>query len=92
MPSGFFDDFFQAQIHAVLLVDLDDLDEDDVAHVDDVGDLVHSLFGELGDVDHAVLAGSEVDARAELSLVVLHDLDHLALVHVADFDVADDVR
>ena len=75
----------------MLLVYLDDFDEDDVADIDDVGDFVHSLFGELGDVDHAVLTGSEVDARAELTFVVLHDLDDFALVDIADFDVADDV-
>ena len=89
--SGFFEDLFQAQIYPMLLVDLDDFDEDDVADIDDVGDFVDSLFGELGDVDHAVLAGREVDAGAELTLVVFHDLDDLALVDIADFDVADDV-
>ena len=73
--SGFFEDLFKAQIYTMLLVYLDDFDEDDVADVDDVGHFVHSFLGELGDVDHAVFAGGEVDAGAELTLVVLHDLD-----------------
>ena len=75
----------------MLLVNLDNLDENDVAYVHDVGDLFDALVGKFGDVNHAVFAGSKVDGRTELTFVVFHDLGDFAFVHVADFNVADDV-
>ena len=73
----------------MFLVNLDDFDKDYVADVDDVGHFVDAFFAEFGDVYHSVLAGSEIDAGAELTLVVLHNLDYLAFVNITHFDVAD---
>src|SRR6185369_5711987 len=47
-------------------IDLEDLDVDDVALLEDVGDLAHSLVGQLRDVHEAVGAGKDLDEGAEV--------------------------
>ena len=66
------------EVDAALLVDIGDLDPDHVADVDHVLHLLHPAVGQLGDVDHAVLAGGQLDEGAELE-----DADHLAVVELA---------
>src|SRR6185295_7903937 len=62
------------------LVDLEDLDRDHVALLEDVGDLAHALVGELRDVHQAVGAredlheGAEVDDLPDRAAVDLPDL------------------
>ena len=73
------------QIHAALLVDLNDLDPDHVADVDHILALLHTAVGELGDVDHAVLAGGELHESAKGQ-----DADHLAVVELAHLGDKDD--
>ena len=73
----------------MLLVNLNNLYNNNIANVDYVGDFVNALFGKLGDVNHSVLAGGKVYACAKLSLVVLHNLGDDTLVNVADLYVTD---
>src|SRR2546425_5275450 len=47
-------------------VDLEDLDVDDVALLQDVGDPLHALVGELGDVHEAVRAREDLHEGAEV--------------------------
>ncbi len=66
-----------------LLVDLDDLDLDLVAHVEDVLDPLHAALGHAGDVEQAVLARQELHEGAEgldahhAAHVLLAQLGHL---------------
>ena len=75
----------------MLLVNLNNLDKNDVADVDYVRDLFDALVGKFGNVNHTVFAGCKVDGRAELSFVVFHNFGDFAFVHVAHFNVANDV-
>ena len=67
--------------HAAFFIDSEALGSDAVAFFDDVFDFLHAAFGELGDVDEAVLAGEHFHEGAELG-----DRYHLAGVNLADFD------
>ena len=75
----------------MLLVNLYNLYDNDISHVNYVGNAVHALGRKLGNVYHSVLSGSEVYACAELSLIVFHNLGYDTLVHVADLYVTNDV-
>ena len=48
-------------------------------------DLLHAVVGHLGDVQHAVLAGGQLDEGPEV-----HDAHNLAQIYVADLDVLGD--
>ena len=48
-----------------LLVDLEDLDPDGLARLDDLARGLDVMLGELGDVDEALDAGDDLDERAE---------------------------
>src|SRR5438552_15332802 len=67
------------------LVHLEHLDRDDVTFLDDVGDLVHPLTGELGNVNQAVGAridiyeGAEDEDHAHSTSVVLSHIGLCAL-------------
>lgn len=56
--------FFKELEVDALLADLDDLDFDDIADGEDILDLLDAMICHLGDVDHAVLTGSELDECA----------------------------
>src|SRR5262249_6274726 len=64
-------------------LDADHHDIDLVAHLDHVLDVLDPLGVQLRDVDHAVLAGHQVDEGAKR-----HDSHHLAQEHIADLDLA----
>ena len=70
------------EVDAALAVDFDDHDLDLVADADLVLDAGDAVIGEFGDVDEAVLAGQDLDERAEV-----HDAGDAAGVDLADFDV-----
>src|SRR5262245_49975197 len=65
------------------LLDADHHHIDLVAHLDHILDVLDTLRVQLGDMHHTVLAGDEVDERAER-----HDSDNLAEEHIADLDLA----
>src|ERR1700754_2143897 len=69
------------QLDAALLVGLEDLDANDLAFLQEVGDLLDALVRDLADVQQAVLAGQQVHERAEVE-----DLRDRAFVDLADFD------
>ena len=56
--------FFKELEVDALLADLDDLDFDDIADGEYILDLLDAMICHLGDVDHAVLTGSELDECA----------------------------
>src|SRR5690606_3023674 len=70
------------EVDATEVVDLDDLHLDHVADVHHVLDAVHALFGQLGDLHHAVLVREDLHERAEG-----HDPGDGALVDLADLDL-----
>src|SRR6187455_246010 len=74
------------QLDAALLVGLEDLDANDLAFLQVVGDLLDALVRDLADVEQAVLAGQQVDQRAEVE-----DLGDRAFVDLADFDLGGDL-
>jgi hypothetical protein len=67
--------------HAALFIDAEALGGDDIALLDDVLDILGAAFGQLGDVDEAVLAGQHFHERAEGG-----DGNDLAGVNLAHFD------
>src|SRR5450830_603607 len=71
---------FHRQLDAALFVGFHDLDLDDLAFPQVVGDFFDTLVGNLADVQQAVLARQQVDQRAKIK-----DLDHWAFVDLADF-------
>ena len=79
-------DFFQKfQIYA-LFADLDDFDFHHIADIQNVFHLVDALVAHLGNVDHAVLAGSKFDERAHLG----EHADDRTDEHIAHFGIARD--
>ncbi|MEA2645173.1 MAG: polyribonucleotide nucleotidyltransferase, partial [Chloroflexota bacterium] len=70
------------EVDAALAVDLVDLHQDLVAHLDEVLDVVHPPVGKLADMDQAVLLGHQLHEGAER-----HQPDDLALVDPADLDI-----
>src|SRR5262249_32793646 len=72
-----------AQLHAVLLVDEDDLHVHHVAHLADVVDAVDVFVRQLADVAQAIFAGQNLDEGAKVfyaghpSVVDLADLHRL---------------
>src|SRR5699024_5292671 len=80
------DDHVRAdQVDAALRIDAGDAHLDLVADVEHVLDLLHALVGELGDVEHAVLAGQQLDEGADGD-----DAHHLAGVLLADLHAVGD--
>ena len=74
-----------AEVRAALLIEAHELDPRHVADVQNVLDLFDAAVFELGDVDHAVVARSDLDERADRQ-----DADDLAVVQGADLgDEAD---
>src|SRR5207248_11050356 len=71
-----------AQVEPALAVDLDRLDHDLVAVVEQLLDALYPMVGELRDVDQSVLVRQDLDESAKR-----HDADDLALVDVAHFDL-----
>src|SRR5690349_5734158 len=70
----------QREAQTVLFrLDRDDFEFHGVADLGDVGDVLHRLLGELGDVRQAVDVAVQFDEEAERV-----DLEHLAFDHVAD--------
>ena len=55
-----------AQVDPALFVDVGDLDPDHITHVHGVLNPADPVIRQLGDVDHAVLAGSQLHKGAEL--------------------------
>src|SRR6478735_9967792 len=51
------------QLDSAFLVGLEDLDANDLAFLQVVGDLLDALVRDLADVEQAVLAGQQVDER-----------------------------
>ena len=79
-------DGLHRQAHAALVVGLEHLDLHDLAFLQVVGDVVDALVGDLRDVQQAVLAGQQLDDRAEVE-----QAQHRALVDLADFDFGGDL-
>src|SRR5688572_4840766 len=73
------------QAHAALVVGLEHLHLHDLAFLQVVGDLVHALVGDLRDVQQAVLAGKQLDDRAEVE-----QAQHRPLVDLAHLDLRGD--
>ena len=73
------------QIDPSLRIDLVDLHFQLIPDIDNILHLLHPVIIQLGDMDHAVLAGSQFHKGAEV-----HNPDHLAGEHVADLDVLRD--
>src|SRR5690606_22216305 len=71
-----------AELHLAEVVDVDDLDLDLVADLDDVGDRADEAVRQLGHVHEPFLAGQDLDEGAEL----LQAAD-AALVDLADLDL-----
>ena len=69
------------ELDAVLVVDGDHLDQHRVADPADVVDAADVAVGQLADVDQAVLAGQDLDERAEVL-----DRGDAAFVDLADLD------
>src|SRR5437588_721184 len=74
------------EVDAALAVDLGDLDVDLIADIDRVLHPLHPVLGQLADVDQAILVGHDLDESAEG-----HDAHHLALVVLANLDLAGQV-
>src|SRR4029079_3764207 len=67
------------QAHAALVVGLEHLHLHDLAFLEVVRHLVHALVRDLRDVEQAILAGEQLDDRAEVE-----EPQHRALVDLAD--------
>ena len=74
------------EVDAALLVDLGDLDPHHVADLAGVLHLLDALVGQLGDVNQAVLAGSQLHEGAEG-----HQAHHAAVVQLADLGDEHDI-
>ena len=74
-----------AEVQPALIVDLEYLDADDVADVDNIGHMLGTLDVELADVDQTLLAGSDLNERAEI-----HDAGDLAQIHCAGLGIGSD--
>jgi hypothetical protein len=83
--AGLLVDLLERQAHLAARVEAQKLDLDLVALLDHVGHLLHPLGGQFGDVDEAVAGAEEVHEGAEVD-----DLDHRALVDLADFRLRHD--
>ena len=86
LPGELADRLAPREVDSSSVVDLDHLDHDLVADVDDVLDLVDMVLGELADPDQALLLRHDLDEGAEA-----HEARHLALVDPADLDVVGEV-
>ena len=75
-----------AQVHAAAIVDLLDLDPGVIADIQHVLHLLGALELQVLDVDHAVLAGSQLHESADGD-----DADDLAVVERADLGYEYDV-
>ena len=75
----------------MLLINLNNFDENDIADVDYIRNLIDALVGKFGNVDHTVFAGCKVDRCAKLSFVVFHNLGNFTFVNVTHLYVANDV-
>src|SRR3954447_16863702 len=67
------------------IVEAEQLDLDLVAFLDDIGGFLHAVGSELADVYEAVLGAEEVHESAEL-----HDLDHGAVIDLAELRIGSD--
>ena len=78
------------EVCTALLVEAHELDPSHVAQVQNVFDLFHAAVLQLGDVNHAVVAGSDLNECADGQ-----DADNLAVVQLANLgneaDVVDDL-
>src|SRR5215217_8238806 len=84
LAGGLVDDLHR-QADLAALVKAQQLDPDLVAFLDDVGGLGDALFGQLADVNQAILGAEEVHERAEIG-----GLDHGTLIDGADFGFVGD--
>src|SRR5437667_3236297 len=83
---GFLQDRLARQVDPPLAIDLGHLDVDLIADIHRVLDSLHPVLSQLADVDQAILVGHDLDESAEG-----HDAHHLALVILADLDLAGQV-
>ena len=74
-----------AQVDAALLVDVRHLDDDGITHSNNIFHPLDTLGVQLGDVDEALLARSDLDEGAEV-----HQTGDLALVDSTDLGVFHD--
>ena len=74
------------QLDATLFIGLENLDLHDLAFAEVVGHLLDALVRDLADMEQAILAGQQVDERAEVQ-----DLRDRTLVDLADLDFRRDL-
>ena len=86
--SGTLLSVLNGEVHSVLLVETEELYLNGRANVDTcVGNLVDACLADLGDVDHALLAGSILNEASDILvglILACKDLNYLALVDLAD--------
>src|SRR5438552_2334699 len=83
---GFLKHGLSREVDPPLAIDLGDFDVDLIADIHGVLHPLHPVLGQLADVDQAILVGHDLDEGAEG-----HDAHHLALVILADLDLAGQV-